>query len=195
MVGESALPALVLLVASAIAAITDVWRFKVYNVLTIPLLLSGLGYQAIAGGLDGHGGAEAFLSGLAGAMFGFVVFVMPYLFGAVGAGDVKFLVAIGAWLGMPLIANVALIGCILAGFYSVGVMVYYGRFKATWTNVMILFYRFKATWRLVRSSSRAAGMASVQEMAKKPDRRRRLIPFSAMMTLGLVITLIWRAWH
>ena len=189
MVGESALPALVLLVASAIAAVTDVWRFKVYNVLTIPLLLSGLGYQAIAGG------REALISGLVGAMFGFVVLVIPYLFGAVGAGDVKFLVAIGAWLGIPMIANVALIGCILAGFYSVGVMVYYGRFKATWTNVMILFYRFKATWRLVRSSSQAADLSSVQEMAKKPDRRHRLIPFSAMMTLGLVITLIWRAWQ
>ena len=96
---------------------------------------------------------------------------------------------------MPTIGVVTLIGCIAAGFYSVGVMVYYGRIRASWTNVKILFYRFKATWRLVRSSSQSAGLGSVQEMAKEPDRRHRLITFSAMMTVGLVITLIWRAWH
>ncbi len=52
MVGEIGLPALFLLVASAIAAITDVWRFKVYNVLTVPLLLSvpGSSPALLAGG-------------------------------------------------------------------------------------------------------------------------------------------------
>ena len=197
MFGESALPVVVLLLASAIAAFTDVWRFKVYNILTFPLLASGLGYHAIVGG------PEQFLSGLIGAMFGFVLFVLPYLFGALGAGDVKFMIAIGAWLGVPAIVTVTLAGCIATGVYSVGVMVYYGQVGDTWKKVVTLFFRMTSTWRLFCHSTHVAVLEdarenageSVQELAREADRRRRLIPFSAMMTVGLVMTLFWRAWQ
>jgi hypothetical protein len=31
----------------------------------------------------------------------------------------------------------------------------------------------------------------VRETAKRPDARRRLIPFSAMVGIGLVVTILW----
>ena len=43
-------PVLVASVAALIAAVTDVRSFKVYNSLTIPLLLSGLVYHGFVGG-------------------------------------------------------------------------------------------------------------------------------------------------
>ena len=83
----------------------------------------------------------------------------------------------------------------MTGFYSLGIMVYYGQFRATWINLKILYYRIHATRRLIWSSSHMADQTSVQEITKQPDRRHRLLPFSAMMTVGLVITLILRAWQ
>lgn len=89
---------IVVFLASCWAAVTDVWRFKVYNILTFPLLVSGLLYHLFTGGMSGLGNSTA------GLLFGFGTLLMPYVMGAVGAGDVKFFAAIGAWLGyLPML--------------------------------------------------------------------------------------------
>ena len=58
-------PIVLVLVAALIAAVTDVWKFKVYNLLTFPLLASGLLYHAIYGGTPGLAGS------IVGALAGF----------------------------------------------------------------------------------------------------------------------------
>src|SRR4051812_45954857 len=78
----------VVLCAALIAAVTDVWKFKVHNALTLPLLLSGLVYHAVVGGMDG------FSDSLLGALFGFGVLIVFYAMGGMGAGDVKFMAGI-----------------------------------------------------------------------------------------------------
>src|SRR5207248_19483 len=85
----------VVLTASAVAAVTDVWKFKVYNALTLPLVLSGLLYHAVVGGWAG------LLGSLLGCLFGFAILFAFFLMGGMGAGDVKLMAAIGAWLGVP----------------------------------------------------------------------------------------------
>src|SRR5438552_1328783 len=84
------------LLAALIAAVTDVWKFKVYNLLTLPLLASGLLYHAINGGTPGLAGS------VVGALAGFGLMILLYTIGGMGAGDVKFVTALGAWLGLPL---------------------------------------------------------------------------------------------
>ena len=51
------IPASIVLLASLVAAVLDVWKFKVYNALTVPLLLTGLAYHTIASGLQGLQGS------------------------------------------------------------------------------------------------------------------------------------------
>src|SRR5690242_9150696 len=87
------IPAFITLAAAAIATVMDLWKFKVYNALTVPLLLGGLAYHGLA-----HG-SGAFLGSLSGAAFGFAVLIVFYAMGGMGAGDVKLMAAIGAWLG------------------------------------------------------------------------------------------------
>ncbi len=43
-------PIALILMAALVAGVTDVWKFKVYNLLTFPLAASGLLYHAINGG-------------------------------------------------------------------------------------------------------------------------------------------------
>jgi hypothetical protein len=47
----SLFPLVVVLLAALVAAATDIWKFKVYNVLTLPLLVSGLAYHVVHGTL------------------------------------------------------------------------------------------------------------------------------------------------
>jgi prepilin peptidase CpaA len=176
-------PIAVVLVAALIAAVTDVWRFRVHNLLTLPLLVSGFIYQGVTQGAAGLAGS------LVGSLFGFGALIVLYLIGGMGAGDVKFMAAIGAWLGVPLTLYVFLAGSLAAGCYSVGLILIYGRAREVWVSLRLAGYRLMIIGRHLGSDDQL-----VTEV-HRPDRRRRLVPFTAMVAIGLVAMLVlaWMA--
>jgi prepilin peptidase CpaA len=173
------IPLAMILMAALIAGVTDIWKFKVYNLLTFPLVLSGLLYHAI------DGGAPALAGSFLGALVGFALMIALYAMGGLGAGDVKFVTAIGAWLGLPLTLYVVMAGCIAAGVYALVLLVSAPSLKETLLNIQLLWIRLVCLGRHITSEDR------VEAEVKRSDRRRRLIPFSAMMGIGLVVTLVW----
>ena len=181
MASALSLPVTIVLVASLAAAVTDVWKFKVHNLLTLPLLLSGLAYHGLAGGAPGLAG------GVLGALFGFGILIAFYAMGGVGAGDVKLMAAVGAWLGMPLTLYVFLASALAAGCYAVVLIVACGRIRETWLNLLIVWHRLAALGRHLGAEERA------EAQVNQADRRRRVIPFAAMIALGLVALLV-AAW-
>jgi len=114
-----------------IAVITDLRSHRIYNWLTFPAMGLGLLLNLVMGGLPG------LLSSLAGAGLAAVVFLLLYLFAKMGAGDLKLMVAIGAWLGYPLIVvvmiDVALAGGIIALLFAL-------RYGALWSVLRNLYY-------------------------------------------------------
>ena len=70
----------------------DLKTRRVPNVVTFPLFFAVLTYQGFQGHLS---------SALLGAGTGFLWLLIPYLRGWVGAGDVKLLTGIGAWVAWP----------------------------------------------------------------------------------------------
>jgi prepilin peptidase CpaA len=173
------LPAAVVLIAALIAAVTDVWKFKVYNALTLPLLVSGLLYHGITGGLTALGGSSL------GMLFGFGILLLFYAMGAMGSGDVKLMAAIGAWLGMPLTFYVFIASSLAGGVYAVGLLVLAGGIGETLIHMQILWLRMSAFGRHLSCDDR------IEVEVKRDDRRRRLIPFAAMVAIGVVATYVW----
>jgi prepilin peptidase CpaA len=169
------------LIASLIAAVTDVWKFKVHNLLTVPLLLSGLVYHGITSGPVGLAGSAL------GALFGFAILVVFYILGGMGAGDVKLMAAIGAWLGLPLTLLVFLTSALAAGIYGIVLLLAYGRLRETWVNFKILWHRLAAISRHLGAED------SIEVGVGRDDRRSRLIPFGAMVAVGIIALLAW-AW-
>jgi len=174
--GETAVPVIVVLVAAIVAAATDIWKFKVYNVLTLPLLVSGLLYHAFRAEL-----ADSLL----GVLFGFASLIVLYIIGGMGAGDVKLMAAVGAWLGMPLTFYVFIASSLAAGVYSIGLVVWTGQVGETAVNLQILWLRLASVGRYLGSDDK------VESEVRRSDRRKRIIPFAAMVAIGLVATLIW----
>ena len=173
--GPLTLPVIVVLVAVGIAAMTDLRAFKIHNLLTIPLLLTGLAYHAAVGGMDG------FKVSLAGAGFGFGVLFLFYLIGGVGGGDIKLLAGIGAWLGIPLTGVLVLAASILGGVYAVFQITMSGRAREAWTNIRILGYRLVAVGRHLSADDR------VEDVVRRDDCRARAVPFGVMIGVGLVL--------
>jgi len=100
-----AIPVIALVVMATRA---DVRTRRIPNSLTFPALLLGLATHWALGGRDGVMGSLAGLA-LAGG-----VLIPGWLFKWMGAGDVKLMAAVGAWLAFPQ-AAIALLASFVAG--------------------------------------------------------------------------------
>ncbi|MBO9541307.1 prepilin peptidase [bacterium] len=112
-----------------VAVYTD-WRWhRIYNWLTFPAFFAGLILSVIMGGVPG------LLSSLAGAGIALVVFLFLYLFAKMGAGDLKLMVAIGAWIGYPLILTALVDVALAGGVISLLFALRYGALKKVLRNI------------------------------------------------------------
>lgn len=104
-------PATVIWLVSAVlveAAVIDGLQLRVPNWLTFHFFLGGL---IFAGWTGGHTGL---IWSLAGAGVGLVSLLPLYAIGGMGAGDVKLMAGLGAWVG-PRLALGAFVGTAIAG--------------------------------------------------------------------------------
>jgi prepilin peptidase CpaA len=179
------IPVAVVLTAALVATVTDLWCYKLYNVFTLPLLVSGIVYHSLTPSPPalGLGGS------LLGFAFGFGVLLVFHLLGGVGGGDLKFMAAVGAWLGLPLTFDVFLASSLAAGLYALVIIVARGRLRETWLNLQLAWLRFKILGQHLAAEDR------VEIVVQDPDRRWRVVPFGGMVALGLLGLLIWLSWQ
>jgi len=121
MFGETEILPLVVFTLSGIAIVTDLWRGRIYNWLTLPAILLGLIFNFFTDGLSGFGVA------LASVAFAFVIYGWMFWLGVMGGGDVKLLMALGAWCGFNFVFDVALLGIVLGGAMAIGILIYNGK--------------------------------------------------------------------
>jgi prepilin peptidase CpaA len=101
------LPFVPLTAALLWAAVQDLRTRKIRNWLTFSLLLTGVVQSFLPGGTVSPG--ESAL----GLLTGFALPLLLFIIGALGAGDVKLLTAIGAWIGAAAILQVFVVEAIL----------------------------------------------------------------------------------
>ncbi len=183
MTGPESIPLLVAAGATVIAAATDLRSFKVYNALTFPLILGGPLVSLVLGGWTG------LQASLAGAALGFAVLVVCFALGGVGAGDVKLLTGLGAWLGPALTVQVFVASALAGGAYALGLLALSGGVARAGFEAMTLGRR------LLTPGGWAPTEVSLAEEVRRPDRRRRLIPFAAMTCLGFFAVLFHHSWR
>jgi prepilin peptidase CpaA len=129
---HSAVVALIVL-----ACITDVRTRRIPN---------GLRFGATIGALLFHGataGTSGLTTSVAGWILGAALFFPVFALRGMGAGDVKLLAAIGAWLGPLPVASVALITTIAGGAVALVVSLVYGYLRIAVTNVWMLLMHWR----------------------------------------------------
>jgi prepilin peptidase CpaA len=89
------------------AAVYDVVRFEIPDMLSIIILVTGLGHGALMPGFD-------WPSHLAAMALVFMVGLLVFQLGAMGGADIKLLVAIAGWTGLAGLAQ-QLTAVVLAG--------------------------------------------------------------------------------
>ena len=174
-------PLVVVGLATLAASATDLWKFKVYNILTLPLLLAGLCVSTVLGGWAGLG------TSLLGAGLGFGFLVVFYAAGGVGAGDVKLLTAVGAWLGPELTYQVFIASALFGGLYALVLVLGQNGLPGMVVELMA------AQHALLHPGSWRRPASTIGDEVRRPDRRRRLVPYAAMTCLGFFATMAWWA--
>lgn len=101
-----------LLVVLIICLITDIRKQKIYNKVVFPSLIVAMILNCFDNGFFG------LKFSLVGFIVGFVILLIPYLMGGIGAGDVKLLAFIGTVKGAYFVLNTAVYMAVIGGFIA-----------------------------------------------------------------------------
>jgi len=107
-----------LIMVLVMAVVTDLRSSRIPNWLTFSAMGFALAEHAWLNGMHGV------LFSLAGLGVGLGVFFLIYLAGGVGAGDVKLMAAIGAFVGVYAVLSCAWLAMVVGGVYAIAAMCY-----------------------------------------------------------------------
>ena len=98
------------------AMIDDLARRQIANWIPLAALAAGFGWQM------GQSGLRGLLYAVIGTVAGFAVFLIFYLLGGMGGGDVKLMAGFGALLGFHRLVEAALWTAGVGGAMAAGVL-------------------------------------------------------------------------
>ncbi len=124
---------LFLIIVLVISGITDILKGKIYNFVTFPGIVMGI---AINWYYNSYSGLILSLSGL---LISSVIFIILFMWGGFGAGDVKLMMAVGAIAGYKIIFDLILYSAVAGGIMANVVIIKNRCFLRTWTNVLRFF--------------------------------------------------------
>jgi prepilin peptidase CpaA len=94
------------------SSVIDLRSQRIPNFLTLPGILISLIYSTMLNGIDG------FVFSILGVAAGIGCLIIPWLMGAMGAGDVKLMGAVGGFLGAKGALSAFLIIALVGGAYA-----------------------------------------------------------------------------
>jgi prepilin peptidase CpaA len=145
------------------AVMDDLSRRHIANWIPAAALAGGFGWQ-----IGMHGGAGA-LSAAGGAVAGFAVFLVFYLLGGMGAGDIKLMTGFGALLGPGQLLSAAIWTGAVGGILAVGAL----------------------GWKAIRRRSQSSAGNGGPEAELNPEAREReaSIPYAPAIALGVWLSM------
>jgi len=153
-----------------VAAVIDGKILKVPNWLTFPFIICGWLHWTMQDGMTGLGWS------LLGTFVGMMLLLVLRNVGGMGAGDVKLLAGVGAWLGIVVtlyaFAATAIVGGIMAAFMI---------FKSgQWEKHWAMAHQILHEWKTVRNPEKLAKIAR----ERKPN--MHLLPYGIPMAIGSI---------
>jgi prepilin peptidase CpaA len=117
---------------SLMGAAYDVSSRRIPNALTFPAMVFGLSLHLALGGWR-----QLALSAAAGLLCG-SIFLVFFLTGGMGGGDVKLITAAGCVTGLSLAGDLLIFTAMTGGLMAIAVALYHRRLKQTFRNIYAL---------------------------------------------------------
>lgn len=151
-----------------VAAVIDGWMLKVPNWITFPLILAGWIYSFSAGGMGGLGWS------LLGTVVGLMLLFVLYSVGGMGAGDVKLLAGIGAWVYVEHTFNIFAATTIVGAIMAILMVAWTGN----WSKHIRQFFKIGKDIVTIRDAE------TLYQQAAERKSRMLLLPYGIPMTVA-----------
>ncbi|WP_425617432.1 prepilin peptidase [Anatilimnocola sp. NA78] len=154
-----------------LAAVIDGFELKVPNWVTFPFILSGWVYSGVAFGWEGLAWS------LGGTVLGLLLLLPAYAIGGMGAGDVKLLAGIGAWIYASQLLYSFAIAVIVGAVLAVAMVLIRGE----WKKHKDQFFMILNEIMVIRNPEQLAQIAA----KRKPT--MMLLPYGIPITIGTIV--------
>jgi prepilin peptidase CpaA len=166
-------PIWVVTITLVVAAVIDGMKLKVPNWITFPMIVSGWIYSAT---LSPYAGLEGLTFSLIGTVVGLALLLPAYAIGGMGAGDVKLLAGVGAWVWGTVTLYAFAVSAIVGGIIAVG-MVLAGK---GWNKHQNQFWMICNEIMTVKDPEKLATIAA----ERKPS--MMLLPYGIPIAIGTI---------
>jgi prepilin peptidase CpaA len=165
---EAAMKLIVLVPLAASVIYHDVRYRRIPNMLVLTALIAGLTINTVFSGWQGLGNSAL------GLGVAFIPMLLLHIFGAMGAGDVKLMGAVGSILGVALMPITLVLVVMVGGAIAIFTTLRAGTMFTTLHGVLRIFVGILPGWEMPR-------------FAMAPD-RRHTIPYGVAIMVGSLIS-------
>lgn len=153
-----------------VAAVIDGWKLKVPNWITFPMVISGWVFSTIVFGWSGLG------CSLLGTALGLGLLLPAYAIGGMGAGDVKLLAGVGAWVGVTQTLWAFVVSALIGAVIAVGMVLYRGK----WRHHQAQFWGILSEILVIRDPEK------LSEIAAERKSSMMLLPYGIPIAIGTI---------
>ncbi len=167
-------PIWVVSITLVVAAVIDGLKLKVPNWITFPMIIAGWIYSTTC--VAGYSWWEGLLFSLAGTAVGLALLMPAYAIGGMGAGDVKLLAGVGAWVWSTDTLYAFAVSAVVGGAIAVVMVV----FKRSWFKHQSQFWMICTEILTVKDPEKLATIAA----ERKPT--MMLLPYGIPIAIGTI---------
>ncbi|SEK09823.1 A24 family peptidase [Paraburkholderia diazotrophica] len=168
-----------LLVLLATAAGMDLHSRRIPNWLVLAGLTLALAVQWWQ-----HGAAQGYASWGLGVLTGGGLFLPLYALRGMGAGDVKLMAMVGAFVGPELAFETVLMTCVVGGIWALTVVIFKNALKSTGTNMLAIMLSEKGLSGRLSETGKYAALPSVGSL-----------PYGVAIALGTLSIMVLHSGH
>jgi prepilin peptidase CpaA len=167
-------PIWVVSITLVVAAIIDGLQLKVPNWITFPMIIAGWIYSAT---LSPSAGWEGLLYSIVGTAVGLALLLPAYAIGGMGAGDVKLLAGVGAWVWGTATLYAFAVSAVVGGIIAVFMVL----LRRGWTKHHSQFWMICNEILTVKDPEKLAAIAA----ERKPS--MMLLPYGIPIAIGTIV--------
>jgi len=162
-----------------VAAVIDGVKLKVPNWLTYPMIVGGWVYSS---SFSYYAGWEGLTYSLIGTFVGLGLLLPLYAIGGMGAGDVKLLAGVGAWMWGTVTFYAFAISALVGGVIALGMILW----TRSWQKHKNQF------WGIVNEILTIKDPEKLAEIAAERKPKMFLLPYGIPIAIG---SIAYFAWH
>ncbi len=162
-------------VVLVVAAVIDGWMLKVPNWLTFPMVIAGWIFSTVCFGWAGLGWS------LLGTAIGLGLLLPLYAVGGMGAGDVKLLAGVGAWVWGTVTFYAFCVSAIVGGVIALGMILY----SRKWRHHRSQFFSILNEIAVVRDPNQLSAIAAERKSSMM------LLPYGIPIAIGTITYFFW----